>query len=113
MEKHDPDDPVALYLREVSNIEPLTKDEETRLFQELGNEGNRDKTRENIARTLLENQLALVVKVAQKHSALGVSMLDLIQEGNLGLMNALKSFAKKPVGDFTSYATTCIEDAIT
>jgi DNA-directed RNA polymerase sigma subunit (sigma70/sigma32) len=39
-------------------------------------------------------------------------MLDLIQEGNLGLMNAVRSFAERPIGDFTDYAATCIDDAI-
>lgn len=113
MEKRDPDDAVALYLREVTNIEPLTKDEETRLFQELGNKGDRDKTRENIERILIENRLALVVQIAQKHATSGVRVLELIQEGNLGLMNAIQSFAQKPIGDFTAFATIWIEDAIT
>jgi hypothetical protein len=40
METHDPDDPVTVYLREVSNVEPLTKDEETKLFRELGDLDN-------------------------------------------------------------------------
>ena len=39
-------------------------------------------------------------------------MLDLIQEGNIGLMNAVRSFAESPIGDFTDYATTRIDDAI-
>ena len=40
-------------------------------------------------------------------------MLDLIQEGNLGLMKAVRSFAERPVGDFTAHAAACIEDTIT
>jgi DNA-directed RNA polymerase sigma subunit (sigma70/sigma32) len=39
-------------------------------------------------------------------------MLDLIQEGNLGWMNAVRNFAEKPIGDFTDYAATCNDDAI-
>jgi DNA-directed RNA polymerase sigma subunit (sigma70/sigma32) len=39
-------------------------------------------------------------------------MLDLIQEGNIGLMNAVRSFAERPIGDFAAHATSCIEDAI-
>jgi DNA-directed RNA polymerase sigma subunit (sigma70/sigma32) len=113
MEKHDPDDPVAVYIREVGNVEPLTQDEETKLFQELGNKGNSDKIRQNVETRLTESRLALVVSVAQKHSASGVPVLELIQEGNLGLMNAVRSFAERQSGDFTSYAATCIEDAIT
>lgn len=113
MEKLDPNDPVAMYLREVVRIEPLTKEEEARLFQELGNKGDGDETRENIERTLIENRLALVVEIAQKHSASGVPVLDLIQVGNLGLMHAIRKFAQRPIGDFTPFATTWIEDAIT
>jgi RNA polymerase primary sigma factor len=113
MEQHDPDDPVAVYLREVSKIEALSKDEETELFQELGGKGDWDETREIVARRLIESQLALVVSVAQKHSASGVPLLELIQEGNIGLMNAVRSFAERPIGDFSAYATTCIDEAIT
>ncbi len=40
-------------------------------------------------------------------------MLDLIQEGNIGLMNAVRSFAERPIGDFTAHAAACIEDTIT
>lgn len=114
MEKHDPDDDVvAIYLREVATNKPLTRDEERRMFQELGNKDDRDETRENIERILIENRLALVVKIAQEHSASGVRVLDLIQQGNLGLMNAVRSFAQRPIGDFSAFATTWIEDAIT
>src|SRR5690242_3300787 len=92
MEHHDPDDPVAIYIREVSKIEPLRTDEETKLFQELGGGGNWDETRENIATRLIENRLALVVSVAQKHSTSAVHLLELVQEGNLGLMKAVRNF---------------------
>jgi DNA-directed RNA polymerase sigma subunit (sigma70/sigma32) len=100
MEQYDPDDPVAIYIREVSKIELLSKDEGKKLFQELSGKGDWDETREIVARRLIESQLALVVSVAQKYSASGVSILELIQEGNLGLMNAVRSFAEKPIGDF-------------
>jgi len=112
MENHGPDDPVAIYIREASNVEPLTKDEETKLFQELAGSEDWDEARENVARRLIEAQLAQVVRIAQKHSSLGAPMLDLIQEGNIGLMNAVRRFAESPIGDFTDYAATCIEDAI-
>jgi RNA polymerase primary sigma factor len=55
----------------------------------------------------------LVVNIAEKRSASGVPLLDLIQEGNIGLMNAVRSFAERPIGDFTAYAAACIEEAIT
>ena len=113
MENHDPDDPVSVYLSEVGGVEPLAKDEETKLFRELAGPGDWDEERENVARRLIEGHLAQVVSIAQKHfSSSGVPMLDLIQEGNIGLMNAVRSFAEKPVGDFTDYAATCINDAI-
>ena len=114
MENHDPDDPVAVYVLEVSKVEPLTKMEETKLFRELVHSVDWDEQRENVAtRRLIESQLMLVVSIARKHSASGVSMLDLIQEGNIGLMNAVRSFAERPIGDFTAHAAACIEDTIT
>jgi RNA polymerase primary sigma factor len=113
MENHNPDDPVAVYVLEASKVEPLTKMEEAKLFRELGHSGDWDGQRENVARRLIESQLMLVVSIAQKHSASGVPMLDLIQEGNIGLMNAVRSFAERPTGDFTAHAAACIEDSIT
>ena len=65
MEEHEPNDPLTVYIREVSNVEPLTKDEETKLFRELGGRADWDETSENVARRLIESQLALVVSVAQ------------------------------------------------
>jgi len=112
MGKHDPDDPVTMYIREASNVEPLTKDEETNLFRRLGRVGDWGEERENVARRLVESQLALVVSIAQKYSASGVPMLDLIEEGNIGLMDAVRSFAEKPIGNFTAHAAACIEEAI-
>lgn len=112
MENHDPNDPVAVYINEISNVEPLNKEEETRLFRELGRRGDWDEQKEIVARRLIESQLVLVVSIAQKHSEAGVPMLDLIQEGNLGLMNAVTSFTERPIGDFTAHAAACIEDAI-
>jgi RNA polymerase primary sigma factor len=113
MGEHDPNDPVAVYIHEFTNVQPLTKDEEMKLFRQLGRSGDWDEQRDNIViRKLIESQLMLVVRIAQKHSAADVPMLDLIQEGNLGLMNAVRSFAEKPIGDFTAHAAACIEDAI-
>ena len=112
MGNHDPDDPVTMYIREASNVEPLTKDEETNLFRRLGRVGDWGEERENVARRLVESQLALVVSIAQKYSASGVPMLDLIEEGNIGLMDAVRSFAEKPIGNSTAHAAACIEEAI-
>ncbi len=112
MENYRPDDPVAVYVREVGSVTPLTRDEEIELFRKLAGPGDWDEARENVARRLIESHLTQGVSIAQKHSASGVPMLDLIQEGNIGLMNAVRSFAESPIGDFTDHATTCIDDAI-
>jgi RNA polymerase primary sigma factor len=112
MENHDPDNPVAMYISEVGSVKPLAKDEETKLFRELAGSGDWDDARENVARRLIEGHLAQVLSIAQKYSASGVPMLDLIQEGNIALMTAVRSFAERPIGDFTDYAATCIDDAI-
>jgi Sigma-70 region 2 len=82
-------------------------------FRELGGRSNWNEAQENAARRLIESQLALVVSIAKKHSASDVPILELIEEGNVGLMNAVRSFAEKPTGDFSAHAATCIEDAIT
>jgi RNA polymerase primary sigma factor len=108
----DPDDAVTIYLNEVGNVKPLAKDEEAKLFGELAGPGDWDEARETAARRLIEGHLAQVVVIAQKYSASGIPMLDLIQEGNAGLINAVKSFAKGPMGDFADYADTWIDDAI-
>jgi len=113
MNTHDPNDPLSVYISEGCNVEPLTKDEEAKLFRELGARADWDEASENVARRLIESQLALVVSIAQKHSTSSVSTLDLVQEGNLGLMNAVRSFAESPTGDFAQHANTCIEEAIT
>jgi len=111
MEKHSPDDPVAMYMRELSTIEPLTKHEETTLFEKLrGTIGTQ--RGEVIERRLIESQLPLVASIAEKHSASGIPMLDLIQEGNIGLMKSVKRFAETPTADFPIFAATCIEEAI-
>src|SRR6266576_4108307 len=112
MENSDPNDPVSVYLREIGTLKPLANDEETKLFRELAGPGDWDEARENVARRLIEAHLAQVVNIAQKHAASGVPMLDLIEEGNKGLMNAVRGFAERPIGDFTDYAATCIDDAI-
>jgi len=99
MENYDPNDPVSVYMREVGTLEPLANDEETKLFRKLARPDDWDKARENVARRIIEAHVAQVVIIAQKHSA-GVPMLDLIEEGNKGLMNAVRGFAENPIGDF-------------
>jgi len=78
----------------------------------MGQSGGWDDQRENVARRLIETQLSSVVRVAAKYSSSGVAMLDLIEQGNLGLLNAVRGFAQAPVGEFTAYASARIEEAI-
>jgi len=108
----DQDDAVAVYVSEVGQIKPLAKDEEMQLFHQLSGTGDWDEARGNIARRLIEGHLLQVVRIAQKHSDLGAPMLDLIEEGNNGLLDAVKTFAERPIGDFADYAATCIDEAI-
>lgn len=81
---------VAEYIRELSTIEPLGKDEETTLFEQL-RETIGTQQREAIEKRLIESQLSLVASIAEKHIESGVPLLDLIQEGNLGLMDSVRS----------------------
>lgn len=62
---------------------------------------------------LIESQLSLVASIAEKQTASGIRMLDLIQEGNLGLMKSVRSFAEAPPGGFPTFAASCTEDALT
>ena len=112
MENHDPNDPMSMYILEASKVEPLTEIELTKLFQELGRRGNFDEQKENALRRLVEGHLMLSASIAKKHLAAGVSVLELMQESNVGLAKAVMSFAERPTGDFTVHATACIEDAI-
>ena len=105
----DDDNPVMVYLRELATVPPLTKEEEVRLFCESVQTGEQA---EIAKRRLLESRLPLVIPIAERYASSGLSMLDLIQEGNLGLMRALENFPKSGFDDFSAYASSCIEDAI-
>jgi DNA-directed RNA polymerase sigma subunit (sigma70/sigma32) len=106
-----PDDreAVQMYLRELAGIQPLSEEEEAQLFQEMEQHGERGELAE---RRLLESKLHLVAAIAEQHASGGISLLDLIQEGNSGLMRALREFPKVRSVDFKSYATSRIEEAI-
>lgn len=113
IETDDPNDPVAVYLREAASIEPLTVAAEAELFRRLGASDDWQGDTEDAARRVIESHLRLVVAIAERHAtSSGVPLLDLIQEGNIGLFNAVKTFAKNPYGVFSAYASACIEDAI-
>jgi RNA polymerase primary sigma factor len=113
METHDWNDAVAAYLHTACNAESLTEGEEAEIFRRHGASYDWESDPENAARRVIESHLRLVVTIAERHAASsGICVLDLIQEGNIGLFNAVKTFAKNPSGVFSAYASASIEDAI-
>ncbi len=101
------DDPVRLYLKEIGDVELLTPDEEIKLALEArnGNEVSRKK--------LSECNLRLVVSIAKRYVGRGLHFLDLIQEGNMGLIKAVEKFDYQKGFKFSTYATWWIRQAIT
>ncbi len=100
-------DPVRMYLKEIGKIPLLTPDEEIELAKEV-EEGDED-----AKRRLAEANLRLVVSIAKKYVGRGMSFLDLIQEGNLGLIKAVEKFDYRKGYKFSTYATWWIRQAIT
>jgi RNA polymerase primary sigma factor len=100
-------DPMRLYLKEIGRVSLLTADEEVALAKrmECGDNAAR--------RRLTESNLRLVVSVARRYQNRGMSMLDLIQEGNLGLIRAVEKFDYHKGFKFSTYATWWIRQAIT
>ncbi len=101
------DDPVRMYLREIGRIPLLTFDEELDLAQRVL-EGD-----EEAKQKLAESNLRLVVSIAKKYVGRGMLFLDLIQEGNMGLIKAVEKFDYKKGYKFSTYATWWIRQAIT
>ena len=101
------DDPVRMYLREIGRIPLLTYDQELDLAKKIleGNEAARQK--------LAESNLRLVVSIAKKYVGRGMLFLDLIQEGNMGLIKAVEKFDYTKGFKFSTYATWWIRQAIT
>ena len=101
------DDPVRMYLREIGRIPLLTFDEELELAKKVldGDEDAKQK--------LAESNLRLVVSIAKKYVGRGMLFLDLIQEGNMGLIKAVEKFDYKKGYKFSTYATWWIRQAIT
>ncbi len=133
--ERDEEDLVRLYLTDIGQYPLLTKDDEVRLAQaiEAGNEarvaleaGGKDLTAarkrelrkatqagDDAQRTFVQSNLRLVVSIAKKYQASGLPLLDLIQEGNLGLMHAVEKFDWRKGFKFSTYATWWIRQAIT
>ena len=133
--ERDEEDLVRLYLSDIGQYPLLTKDDEVRLAQaieagvsaatELEAEGRslsparkRELKRtvrlgEEAERTFVQSNLRLVVSIAKKYQASGLPLLDLIQEGNLGLMHAVEKFDWRKGFKFSTYATWWIRQALT
>src|ERR687891_2026498 len=133
--ERDEEDLVRLYLTDIGQYPLLTKDDEVRLAQQIeaGNEARTEilnpgkqltapKKRElrrtarhgdDAQRTFVQSNLRLVVSIAKKYQASGLPLLDLIQEGNLGLMHAVEKFDWRKGFKFSTYATWWIRQAIT
>lgn len=101
------DDPVRMYLKEIGKVDLLTAEEERELAMaiEQGDQDAKDH--------LIEANLRLVVSIAKRYVGRGMSFLDLIQEGNLGLLKAVDKFDYTKGFKFSTYATWWIRQAIT
>jgi len=104
------DDPVRMYLREIGRIKLLTADEEIDLARKIVAGGNLGAIAK---RKLVQANLRLVVSIAKKYVGRGMLFLDLIQEGNLGLIRAAEKFDHERGYKFSTYATWWIRQAIT
>ena len=101
------DDPVRMYLKEIGRIPLLTYDQELELAQKVLDGDEEAKAK------LAESNLRLVVSIAKKYVGRGMLFLDLIQEGNLGLIKAVEKFDYTKGYKFSTYATWWIRQAIT
>lgn len=101
------DDPVRMYLKEIGRVPLLTPEEEIQLAERI------EKGDEEAKRKLAEANLRLVVSIAKRYVGRGMQFLDLIQEGNLGLIKAVEKFDYRKGFKFSTYATWWIRQAIT
>lgn len=101
------DDPVRMYLKEIGRVSLLTAEEEVALAKRI------EQGDEEAKRRLAEANLRLVVSIAKRYVGRGMLFLDLIQEGNLGLIKAVEKFDYRKGYKFSTYATWWIRQAIT
>jgi len=101
------DDPVRMYLKEIGRVPLLSSDEEVELAKRM------EQGDEEAKRKLAEANLRLVVSIAKRYVGRGMLFLDLIQEGNLGLIKAVEKFDYRKGYKFSTYATWWIRQAIT
>ncbi|KKT77883.1 MAG: RNA polymerase sigma factor [Microgenomates group bacterium GW2011_GWB1_44_8] len=107
LEEGSSTDPVRMYLREIGRIPLLTAKDEVSLAQKIEKGDKRAKAK------LTESNLRLVVSIAKKYVGRGLSLLDLIQEGNQGLIRAVEKYDWRRGYKFSTYATWWIRQAIT
>ncbi len=105
------DDPVRMYLKEIGKIPLLTPEEELEVAKDLVSDD--EKTRDAARKRMSEANLRLVVSIAKRYVGRGMQLLDLIQEGNLGLMKAVEKFDYTKGYKFSTYATWWIRQSIT
>ena len=105
------DDPVRMYLKEIGKIPLLTPEEELEVAKDLVSDD--EKTRDAARKHMSEANLRLVVSIAKRYVGRGMQLLDLIQEGNLGLMKAVEKFDYTKGYKFSTYATWWIRQSIT
>ncbi len=106
------DDPVRMYLKEIGRV-PLLDPEREKYLAEVMATSENPEEREKAKNELVEANLRLVVSIAKRYVGKGMFFLDLIQEGNLGLMKAVDKFDYKKGYKFSTYATWWIRQAIT
>lgn len=107
MQKVQVTDPVRMYLKEIGRVSLLSAEEETDLAKRVERGDAKAKER------LINSNLRLVVSIAKKYVGRGLSLLDLIEEGNIGLMRAVEKFDWRKGYKFSTYATWWIRQAIT
>ena len=105
------DDPVRMYLKEIGKIPLLTPEAELEVAKDLVSED--EKARDAARKRMSEANLRLVVSIAKRYVGRGMQLLDLIQEGNLGLMKAVEKFDYTKGYKFSTYATWWIRQSIT
>ena len=105
------EDPIKMYLKEIGKIPLLSVDEEMNLAKKICEPD--ENVRKEARKKMAESNLRLVVSIAKRYMGRGMQLLDLIQEGNLGLLRAVEKFDYQKGFKFSTYATWWIRQAIT
>ena len=105
------EDPIKMYLKEIGKISLLNVDEEMNLAKKICDPD--ENVRKGARKQMAESNLRLVVSIAKRYMGRGMQLLDLIQEGNLGLLRAVEKFDYQKGFKFSTYATWWIRQAIT